>query len=93
MNDEIDRFFTGWRIHLVRDDPKLKAVLSCKICEVMTLRGMRLVQGDNGMFLSMPAYKDKDGNYCDHYWPTGKDVRDYLTATAMDLYKRALEGR
>ena len=52
-----------------------------------TIKGFRLVEGVNGLFVSMPSTKDKEGKYNDTVW-ANQDAKKQLNEIALDAYKK-----
>ena len=53
---------TEVRISL-RDDDKLKAFASMTFNDSFVVRGLKIIEGTNGMFVAMPSRKKPDGSY------------------------------
>lgn len=51
------------------------------------VNGAHLIEGKNGMFLSMPSYKKGDGSYQDICHATTKEFHDLLQETAVKAYE------
>ena len=66
------------------------AHLSMTLGECFAVRGIRLMEGKNGPFLSFPSYKAKDG-YQDICFPLNGELRRQMTEAAVDAYHQALE--
>jgi len=64
---------------------KVKAFFSLETNEGFIITGLKIVDGINGMFVSMPSQQDKDGNYNDIVMAT-KDVRKSLNEIAIKYY-------
>ena len=63
---KISRMKTG-------DFGKLRAFFDLEV-NGFTIKGFKIVEGSNGLFVSMPSQQDKDGNYNDTVW-ADKDTR------------------
>ena len=46
----------------------LKGYFRLITSEGFELKGMKLLQGESGMFVGSPSQKGKDGNYYDQIW-------------------------
>ena len=55
-----------------------------------TIKGFKIVEGSNGLFVSMPSTKDKDGKYNDDVYCV-KEIRQKLNHLATQHYK-GVEG-
>ena len=75
------------------DEPKgnTKAFASIGIDDMLAIRGIRVVEGEKGMFVVMPQSKDKENNFHDIAFPLTADLRKDMTATVIEEYKRVAE--
>jgi DNA-binding cell septation regulator SpoVG len=55
------------------------------------LTGIKIVQGQNGPFVSMPSTKDREGNYRDIFFPTTKELREKLNGVVLDAHNKAID--
>ncbi len=72
-------------------DSNVKAYVSATIGNCFAVRGMKLVEGKNGLFLSMPNYQKRDGSYTDVCFPTTAEFRQQLNNAAVAAYQLCLE--
>ncbi len=70
----------------VGDWNKTKAFFDLNVSG-LTVKGFRLVEGINGLFVSMPSQKDKEGNYNDTVW-ADKETRQKLNLVAIEAYEK-----
>ena len=52
-----------------------------------TIKGFKIVEGSNGLFVSMPSQKNEEGEYNDIVW-TDKDTRSKLNEVALEAYSK-----
>ena len=50
-----------------------------------TIKGFKIVEGSNGLFVSMPSQKNEEGEYNDTVW-VDKDTRSKLNEVAISHY-------
>ena len=50
-----------------------------------TIKGFKIVEGSNGLFVSMPSQKNEEGEYNDTVW-ADKDTRTKLNEVAISFY-------
>tara|TARA_R100000353_G_scaffold176002_1_gene148219 strand:+ start:50 stop:307 length:258 start_codon:yes stop_codon:yes gene_type:complete len=50
------------------DSGNLKGYFRLITSEGFEIKGMKLLQGENGMFVGAPSQKGKDGKYYDQVW-------------------------
>ena len=58
---------------------------------ILAVRDIRIMNGQNGPFISMPQTKDQEGNYKDLVFPTTKEGRAQLNTAILDAYAAAKE--
>ena len=64
---------------------KLRAFFDIKTEEGIVIKGFKLVEGINGLFVGMPSQKGKDEEFFDTVFME-KDVRDKLNDIAIEQY-------
>jgi stage V sporulation protein G len=82
---------TDIRIRLVNNDDKLKAVASITIDDEFVVHDLKVIDGKDGYFLSMPRRKISDGEYKDIVHPIKTEVRVELTKMILDAYEKAVK--
>jgi len=65
-----------------------KAFAGIKIDELIEIRGVRVIDGEKGLFVTMPQSQDKkSGEYHDVAFPTNGDLRKEITKAVLDKYE------
>lgn len=67
------------RFHKIEDGGKLKGIADVTLEDTVTLKGVRLIEGPNGLFAGMPRRKEKDGEYHDIVAVESRQFRQALT--------------
>lgn len=81
---------TDVRIRLVaKDDSKLKAVASMTIDECFVIHDIKVIEGKEGFFISMPSKKTPDGEYRDIVHPINTETREKIIAEILKAYEKA----
>ncbi len=65
------------------------ATASVDLNGVFAIRGVKVVQGTNGPFVSMPSYKTRDG-FRDVCFPVTKEFREQLNNAVLGAYQQEL---
>jgi stage V sporulation protein G len=65
-----------------------KAFASVALDDLAAIRGIRVIEGSKGLFVSMPQSKDKDGEYHDIAFPIDNDLRKEVNKAVKEEYKR-----
>lgn len=78
------------RIRIVKqDDKKLKAVASMTIDECFVVHDIKIIEGRDGLFISMPSRKTPDGEYKDIVHPINTETRELIRTTILAAYESA----
>ena len=64
---------------------KVRAFFDLTTSEGFIIKGFKIIEGINGLFVSMPSQKSNDGEYYDSVFAT-KELRDELNKIALDNY-------
>lgn len=73
----------------LRNEEKLKAFVSVTFDNAFVVRGLKVINGNEGYFVSMPSRKRKDGSYQDIAHPINNDMRKKLENAILDEYEKA----
>ena len=65
-----------------------KAFIELKLDNALIVKGLSLVEGKKGLFLSYPSSKGKDGKYYNTVYSLDKDWRKKLENVCIKKYKK-----
>jgi len=74
------------RLHRFEGESKLRAFADVAIGDYV-VKGLRIVQGEKGLFLAMPQEKSKDGKWYNVFYPATKEARQSLSDTVLTAYQ------
>lgn len=78
---------TQVRIFPVKNtDSKLKAFALITLNDCFRVRGLRVIQGENGLFVGMPRRKTKSGKFVDVAHPLSADLNQKICDAVLDAY-------
>lgn len=84
---------TDVRVKLIaNDDTKIKAIASITIDECFVVHDIKVIEGNEGIFVVMPSKKTADGSHKDIAHPINTETREYLIATVLEAYENALKS-
>ena len=69
---------------------KVRAFFDLDTSEGFTIKGFKIIEGINGLFVSMPSQKGSNAQGDDEWYDTifaGADLRNELNDIAIDYYK------
>jgi stage V sporulation protein G len=72
----------------LRDDDKLKAFASMTFNDAFVIRGLKIIEGTNGMFVAMPSRKKPDGTFQDIAHPINNESREAIESRILDEYEK-----
>jgi len=76
----------------LRSEEKLKAFVNVTFDDSFVVRGMKIIKGSAGYFISMPSRKMPDGTYRDIAHPITNEFRSYIEKEIIEQYHKALES-
>ncbi len=76
---------------LTPGEGSVKAIASANLDDCFAVKNIRIVEGKNGLFVSMPSYRGQDGEYHDMCFPTTPELRKQLNETVAEAYRQAIE--
>lgn len=79
---------TNVKLKKLEDRGKLKAVGSVTFDDVFVVSNVAIVEGANGMFVSMPSRKREDGKYQNIAFPIKPDLREEITEAFLSAYEK-----
>jgi len=78
---------TEVRIYKTRGDSSVKAYASVSLDNEFVVKGLKIIESEKGLWVSMPSKKGKDGSYQDLFHPVSKEARDKIVEAVLKAYK------
>ncbi|MBU0742210.1 septation regulator SpoVG [bacterium] len=75
----------------LRDDDKLRGFASVTLDNCFVVRGLKIIEGANGMFVAMPNRRRKDGTFQDIAHPINMKTREWMENQIITAYKQELQ--
>jgi stage V sporulation protein G len=72
------------------DEDKLRAYVTITIDGCFVIRDLKIIRGTNGLFVSMPSRKRKDGTYRDIAHPLNPETRRMMEEKIISEYERVV---
>lgn len=70
------------------NEEKLKAYVSIVIDGCFLVSDLKIIQGPNGLFISMPSKRKKNGEFKDVAHPLNRETREMLEKHVLAEYER-----
>ena len=77
---------TDVRIRKVNDDGKMKAIVSITFDDEFVVHDIKIIEGQNGLFIAMPSRKMGEGDFRDIAHPLTQEVRNRLKEAVLTKY-------
>jgi stage V sporulation protein G len=76
----------------MRNEEKLKAFANVTFDNAFVIRGLKIISGTRGFFISMPSKRRPDGTYQDVAHPINTDMRRHLEGMIIEAYKKEVNS-
>ncbi|MCJ7508169.1 MAG: septation regulator SpoVG [candidate division Zixibacteria bacterium] len=77
----------------LRDEEKLKAFANVTFDNAFVIRGLKVINGNEGYFVSMPSRKRKDGTHQDIAHPINNETRKMIEDKVLAAYEEELKKK
>ncbi|MCE1229167.1 MAG: SpoVG family protein [Firmicutes bacterium] len=84
---------TDVRIAKIDGDDKLRAFASIVIEDGFLVGDLRVLEGEEGYFVTMPSKRKRDGSYKDIAFPLNNEVREHIERKVLLAYETATGHR
>lgn len=81
---------TDVKIRKIMSDGRLRAVVSLTLDDMLAVHDIKVVQGDERLFVAMPSRKDENGVFRDIVHPISPSARKLFEETILEAYERQL---
>ena len=81
---------TDVRIRKIATDGKMKAIVSVTFDDQFVVHDIKVIEGQNGLFIAMPSRKTPDGEFKDIAHPINTDSRERIQKAILEAYDKAL---
>lgn len=81
---------TDIKIRKIMSEGRLRAVVSVTLSDMLALHDIKVVQGEERLFVAMPSRKDENGVYRDIVHPISPSGRKLLEESILEAYEKQL---
>jgi stage V sporulation protein G len=74
------------RLHKLDGAGSTKAFCDLSILDSFVIKGLRVVEGEKGLFVSMPREEGRDGKWYNTVIPLKREVRDEIEKLVLEAY-------
>ena len=82
---------TDVRIRKVSSEGRMKAIVSMTLDNEFVIHDVRIVDGNNGLFVAMPSRKTPSGEFRDIAHPINSATREKIQTVVLEAYHREIE--
>lgn len=72
-----------------REENRMKGIASVLIDDCFSIHDIRIIEGDNGLFIAMPSRKTATGGYRDIAHPINAETRAIFEEAILKAYNEA----
>lgn len=80
---------TDVRIRKVNSDNRMKAVASVTFDDEFVVHDIKVIESDNGLFITMPSRRITTGEFKDIAHPINSDTREKVQNAVLEAYNYA----
>ena len=81
---------TDVRVRRISEEGKMKAIISVTFNEQFVVHDIKIIDGQNGLFIAMPSRKMGDGEFRDIAHPINSETRERLQEAIFMEYEKSL---
>lgn len=82
---------TDVRVRIVEKEGKMRAVASITLDNEFVVHDIKVIEGDNGLFIAMPSRRSADGQFRDVAHPINTETRASLQQLILGKYEQEKE--
>lgn len=73
------------------ENDNFKAYANVTFDNCFIVRGLKVIRGNKGFFVSMPSKKQKNGIFIDIAHPINNEIRKFIEQKVLEAYEEALK--
>ncbi|MGL5243754.1 MAG: septation regulator SpoVG [Sarcina sp.] len=79
---------TDVRIRKISTEGKMKAIVSITFENEFVIHDIKVIEGQNGLFIAMPSRKTPDGEFKDIAHPINTETREKVQKAILSEYEK-----
>ncbi len=83
---------TNIKVRKLLPEGRLKGIISLTLDDAVAVHDIKVVQGDERLFVAMPSRRDDSGAFRDIIHPISQQARDEIESLILKAYHEALEA-
>lgn len=81
---------TDVRIRRITREGKMRAIVSVTFNNMFVVHDVRVIEGNNGLFVAMPSKRAPSGEFRDIAHPINSEARAIVQESVLDAYSREM---
>lgn len=82
---------TDVRVRKINEEGKMRAVVSVTFDNEFVVHDIKVIEGQNGLFIAMPSRKTPEGEFKDIAHPINSETRAKIQSVILSEYEKAKE--
>ena len=74
------------RLHKLDGTGSIKAFCDLSVLDSIVIKGLRIIEGEKGLFVSMPREEGKDGKWYNTVIPLKREIKDEIERLVLEAY-------
>lgn len=79
---------TSVNVRKVESESRMRGIASVTLDNCFVIHGIRIIEGDKGLFIAMPSRKNNSGIYRDVAHPINSECRKMFEDAILEEYKK-----
>ena len=72
-----------------KENSRMKGIAEILLDDMIAIHDIRIISGDNGLFVAMPSRKTPTGDYRGIVHPISQEARDIIEKAIVEEYNKA----
>ena len=81
---------TDVRVRKIASEGNMKAIVSVTFDNEFVVHDIKVIEGQNGLFIAMPSRKTPDGEFKDIAHPINTETRERIQGAILEAYEKAV---
>lgn len=81
---------TDVRVRRLTREGKMRAIVSITLNDKFVVHDVRVIEGNNGLFVAMPSKRTPNGEFRDIAHPINVEARQVIQQSVLEAYNREM---
>ncbi|GAA0078543.1 septation regulator SpoVG [Clostridium sp. CTA-5] len=81
---------TDVRVRKISSEGKMKGIVSVTFDNEFVVHDIKVIEGQNGLFIAMPSRKTPNGEFKDIAHPISMEAREKIQSEILNAYEKAV---